>query len=288
MTKVKKIIAGFFLPFILTGCVTGSRQNNDAPSIVNAVEHVKRDIKDDMKDHVASKVSESQNAIQANVSSLIGGSIAKMGEEVTGLKLNLKDLVHLQAEMKTELKSDIGMIKTEFKSEIGQIRTEVSNNIQLLNQIKLEVRNEMKAEFDSRIQAMATANAELRAKLEAEVEARVQGQVGWNNKINEVKNEMKTDAGRDVIQFNENMLAALRSANHLTFWMGFLFSAIVICIALAFVYWIDKIYNASRERADKRSEEVNEKNKVLMKVATKAIAKLEPNVAEGIASEIKD
>lgn len=276
----------------LTGCLSSSQRVESAPTISNMIDKAKGEMND--------KVASSQNAIQTNLSSLFGASIGKIGEDVAGIKATLNttigDISAVKAQLNTnigeisaikatlntnigdisaikaDVKTTIGDVKTDLKSQIGDIHSKVDSNIQVMNQ--------MKADFQAKIDSLIQINANLKAELDSNI----QGQAGINNKISNMKTELTNDlkAGHDVnnTQFNTEMLNALKSANHLTFWMGFLFSIIIIVICACVVVWFDRLYTGA-------SKKIEERNLKLETVASKALGKLPAGDAKEITDGMK-
>ena len=207
---------------VLSGCLDLGKQhqNNTGPTLTRAdvltPEELDKHLlaqKHEVRDDIKRDIQDSSNAIQANVNSLIGGSIGKLGEKVTGLELGMRDLVHVSADLKASFSSSI------------------DSTVQLSN--KMNTNLSAVADLQAKVESQIKLNAELNAKLQAVGNA----QVGLSNDFKSSISEMKQDfkAGGDIVnsQFTKEMLEALKSANKTTVDTSLFYALILVGIVVA-------------------------------------------------------
>jgi hypothetical protein len=200
MKKAMIIVIGMFA---LVGCLDAKpKQTATGPSISNAPkEDPKVDSKvqaEDIKDSVRKDVQTSQNAIQQNMQSAIGLGIGKVSDE----------LVHMNNELKAKLEATIASnnkLEVELKNQI-----EVTNKMRLDVDSLVKINNDMKLNVDS----LVKANLNLQSAID-----NMSAQVGIGNKLESIKEELKQtmtaghDVNSSVVQFNREVLEAMKSAN---------------------------------------------------------------------------
>ena len=173
--------------------------------------------------------SDSTNAIQTNMNSLLGASIGKVADDMTGVKVTADGLVKASA----ELKSNVG---------------DISN--------KLEVAIRANVDLQAKMELQAKVTAELQAKLNAVATA----QAGIGNKVDSAVSDLKQNfsAGHDVVQdqFTPEMLKGLQSANHMTIWACAIGAGVISLIAVMAALVFGFIVRASRLRAEGRAKEM--------------------------------
>lgn len=187
---MKKWILVVALLLFIPGCLDKKdRMENEGP-VINNSPRIPSLTKDDLQkqgDDLTHRIETSQNAIQNNMQSLLGVSVGKLSEDLLKLQLSMS--------------SKIGDIQNSLSASVAS-----GNELRAMLKLQMRVNTELHAE----LRAMIKANAQLGA------------QVGWNNEIRNSISEFKQDlkAGRDVnnntVQFNEQMLEALKSANSTT------------------------------------------------------------------------
>lgn len=241
---------------LLTGCLNPRQDVNAPPKVeINSTPPLsKGDVAESLynelgkqKTEYTDMINKSADAVQTNLNSQLGLSIAKVAAEfkadITGVKIQSDALVKIQASFDAK----IGDITNELKATVN-MNTKLQ--IELNNQININ--NSLKAELN-------VVNTAL-TKIEAKLDANVQAQAGINNKMD--TNISKISAGGNVTQnqFTREMLGALQSANNTIFWTNAVY-ALIIIIAILVGAWIvvsahkenkDKI-EKSRERSEKRS-----------------------------------
>jgi hypothetical protein len=135
--------------------------------------------------------SDSQNAIQTNMQSVLGVSVGKITDDLIKVQAQFKNLAEVNAALNASLNASVAS---------G-------------NDIKLMLKAQM--DFNADLVASLKVNADLSAKMEALGGA----QAGFNNKIDQQTSEMKQkiEAGRDVnsvnTQFTKEMLETIKSLN---------------------------------------------------------------------------
>jgi hypothetical protein len=261
---MKNCILAFLALFLLTlsGCaVSEQSQKNGAPE-VNWVEKAKTDVKNDLAGMVEEKFKsrddktknvsdkvDSQNAIQANVNALLGASIGKLGEDVTGVKVGQADLVRIQTDLKNDFSNQMRDVNTQLTNQIkltAEMKVALDTNIKISNDMRVELNNQIKV------------NADLEAKLKVSVDSQVQAQVGFNDKINTVKTDLTNDlkAGHDVIQnqLDANALKAVQSGNLVAIIIIGAFA--LVAMALGVCYVIVRLHSKAREESESHNREM--------------------------------
>lgn len=238
---------------LLGGCVDNKPEmNSEGPTISNRPMPVtKEDVATAVKeqaDGLRRDVSTSQNAIQQNIQSLVAAPIGKLSDDLIKATIELKDLLHV-----------------EFSSKIGQIKNDLAASVASNNELRAMLKVQM--EMNTNLQAQLNAQVEANVKLSANVQA------GFNNKLDTVSNELKSDikAGRDanssVVQFNKEMLDALRSANEVSvssirntslMVLGIL---LIAAVAVGVILWLRGSH--AEDRAAKKDDELRAKQGVL-------------------------
>lgn len=194
-TLFKVIIFSSFL--ILTGCFDAkTKQIQDNPGPVIKTELIKReDVKEalgDKTDALSKKIDQTQNAIQTNMQSFIGASVGKLADSLAKIDFS---------------------VSTTLQNKIGDIKNKLSASVASNNELRAILKSQI--DLNTTLQAQMTAIVQTNAKLEAQLAA----QIGINNKIETKIDSMKQSfsAGGDIhssnVQFNQNMLDALKSAN---------------------------------------------------------------------------
>lgn len=235
---------------LCSGCVfdQNQRQVNDGPSVVVVPNNfTKADLIDALNDNnnkVSKDITTSSDAIQANVNSMFGASIGKLGDKVVGLETSLDTKI-------TGIDSHIGNIQSDFNakitgldSHIGNVESNFNSKITGIDNLSAKITGfESKiGELNTKIAGFETSIGNLNTKIagfETKIgELNASAQAGFDNEINKMSEDFK--AGHDVnIQFNKEMLAALVSANKTTtdsnWYNMIIFISIVIGIVIVFI-----------------------------------------------------
>lgn len=288
-----KILTAVICLLTLNGCLSSSQQVLSAPSISNMFEKTKGEISKSVDDKLIS-----QNAIQNNQSNLLGAQIGKIADEFSAFKLNISSTIGEINGIKAQLSTNIGDISAirntvgDVKTSIGTInnkletqltinndfKANLESNIKLTNQMKVDLTNQISVNNDLKIKLenQISINNQLTAKIESLASA----QIGINNKVESIKTDVTSTAGHDVIEFNTNMLNALKNAGTLTVQISCLFLVIILVICVGFIMKLDKIYG-------KAKTEDNARNLHLRNIADKALARLEPEQAKEIIKDLE-
>lgn len=258
---------------MLSGCLdkkdrmeaTGPTIHNVPPPIQDALDKQA----DKIKDNVRKDMDVSQNAIQQNLQSLLGVSVGKLSDDLIKANMELKDLLH-----------------AEISTKIGEIQNNMSASLASNNDLRAMIKAQM--ELNAKLEADIRAQVEINAKLEAKVSIYAAGQAGVNNKLDQYQNELKQElkAGRDVnnstVQFNKEMLEALRSANQVTEVSLKQFAVILLAIISLVGTIFTIMYRRRAVKAETKNVELDRDLKTKQMQFERAIAMLPPPEAERI------
>lgn len=267
MKKLLPFMAGIAI-VALSGCVgdSSSRHGNDdnhatgpvinIPAPVAPIDEQKLSdrLKDGvsgeltkLKQDVSNQITASSNTTQDQLTGLVNTSVSKLAEKMTGVEANLKDLVHVEADVRNTATVDI--------------KNRIDSTIKAVADLKLDIT----AQLALNANVAATLNAV--NSMSAEINTKLAAQVGIGNRIDQL--EQHLSAGRDVNQLPMN-----------TVWLMLIGCTAVFGLLLVVVMVMGR---AAREREAERTAQERANVENWQKVALQAISQLEP----GKAREIK-
>lgn len=268
---------------LLSGCFSADQAVRAAPDIVN--EQVRR-TGDEIKGTIAEKldenqhkVADSQNAMQQNISSLLGVGISKVADKLADIKADVTASITGMANTFNakidKIQNDMTVAMTVNNKLTATLEAQMNTNIELRNQIK--VSNEMNAN----LMASLTATMKVNAELEAKVNAMANAVAGFDNKITQTTNDLKQDfkAGHDVIQnqLDNNALKAVQSGNLVAIII--IVSFAFCLIALGVCYMMVRLHSKGRDEAESHSRD-------MLKMVTKCMPLMNPEASKEILKDL--
>lgn len=267
MKNMLPILAGAML-VVLSGCIAdsnshhGNDDNHSTGPVINVptppppppvteqgvADKVKGGVAEQLtklKQDVSNQITASSNTTQDQMTGTFNVAVSKLAEKMTGVEANLKDLLHVEADVRNTANVDI------------QNRLNVA--LKAVAQLKAEFKADLK--LAANVQAVATAVASLNTRLD-----HVSAQVGIGNRIEQLEQHLQ--AGRDINQLPMN-----------TVWLMLIGCACVFGLLLAVVLVMGR---AAREREAERVAQEKANVERWQQVALQAIQQLEPAKAREI------
>ena len=136
-----------------------------------------------------------------------------------------------------------------------------------------------KAKLDTDIQT------QIRAEIAPKLDAVVAGQAGVNNKLETISNDVHQElrAGRDVnnstVQFNQQMLDALRSANEVAIQSIKSFAYVLVSLFGAVSTCLSIVFHRGKKKAEAVAEMATKELKTKQMHFERALAALPPDMA---------
>jgi hypothetical protein len=282
-----KILMLVVMTMILTGCITGQRNDGrqespvDQRPVVN-VESPKLLTSEQVKDQLATQLDAtkkdirqeiltSTNSTQNQMQGLLNASVSKIADQVKGVEANLKDLLTINNTANIEVKNKLENTITA----VNQMKAELNTTIQAVNQmsVQLQVVNEMKLQLE---------------KLNAQAAASASAQIGWNNKyeqkLENITETISNSAGRDVNYLpKEAVQIMLDRERTFTYFIGGILALATTIISFAYKF-------ARQREAGRRQEEVVERKEtygLVMKLLAMVSNKRSPDIIRQIEDHAK-
>jgi hypothetical protein len=129
-------------------------------------------------------------------------------------------------------------------------------------------------------------NTELQARIDPKLDAVIAGQAGVNNKLETISNEVRQElrAGRDVnntnVQFNHEMLEALKSANAVAVESIRNFAYVLVSLFGAITTILTTVFYRGKKKAERMFEDSNRELKSKQMQLERAIGALPPETAD--------
>jgi hypothetical protein len=258
------IIAGILL-FCLTSCLSpeGKQDNQTviAPPIINLppaqqVDTSKIEGKvSSLEQGLVKEIQASSNNTQNQLSGLVNASISKLGDKLTGVEANLKDLLNVHLTMTNNLSA----------SANAEIRAKLEATMRVVSDINatMEINNQLTASLNSDIKASVTAMNEMKAEVG---KMSANAQLGIANKLNDIYTSVDNKAGRDV--------------NYLPREAVYIVIGTLALVCFVFLMVVIVAGRNSREREEQRTNTERENVARWQAIALEAIASLDPDKAK--------
>jgi hypothetical protein len=275
------------LLFFVVGCVDiGSPRARQTDESDNKISGPKITYNQDPKEREADKeerekdrkaraehkaeILASTNATRNQLSGLLTTSISKLGEKVTGVEANLKELLKVEANLSAEARVDIRAavkMMAEFKIEL---KNTMSVNTKLQN------------DMDSLVKLITDLQIKI-GKIDTNIQTQAQGQVGWNNKLQSKMEKWEQtlhgQAGRDVNMFPKQAVDVLENS-----WRTF---SIIIGSIIALAGFILSLhFKFQKDKAQKQFEAGERQRDRIFDLLHRALVHIPPEKAAEIERSI--
>lgn len=138
------------------------------------------------------------------------------------------------------------------------------------------------------VKAKANLDTTIETRVDPRLEAVIAGQAGLNNKMETISNEVRQElrAGRDVnntnVQFNHEMLEALKSANAVAVESIRNFAYILVSLFGGITTVLTTIFYRGKKKAEQERDVANRSLKSKQMQLERAMAVLPPETAERV------
>lgn len=215
----------------------------------------------------------STNATKNQLSGLLTTSISKLGEKVTGVEANLKELLKVEASLSAEARADLRA------------------TVKLMTEFKIELKNTVTAntKIQNHMDSLVKATAELKLKvgnIDTNLQNQMQGQVGWNNKLQSKMEKWEQtlhgQAGRDVNMFPKQAVEVLENSwRTFSIIIGSIIALAGFILSLHFKFQKDKAqkqFDASERQRDRIFDLLH---RALVHIPPEKAAEIERSIGNG-------